>query len=129
MFRILKMKMQLFQQYFLSMQDKNMWDKITKIWKREMQTRFILIRSLLVPMSSPQATYLRIFTNFVKTLYNFWKTLGFLSLVFRILISQETNNLLITIILFRKYRRFSLFLEMMIQVEDFRRILNWFASV
>ena len=48
MFRILKMKMQLFQQYFLSMQDKNMRDKITKIGKREMQTRFILVRPLPV---------------------------------------------------------------------------------
>ena len=33
------------------MQDKNMRDKITKIGKREMQTRFILVRPLPVPMS------------------------------------------------------------------------------
>jgi len=45
--------------------------------------------------------------------------------IFKILTSQETNSLLITTMLFRKYKRFSLFLEMMIQVEDLRRILNW----
>ena len=36
------------------MQDKIMRDKIPKIGKREMQTRFILVRPLLVSMLSPQ---------------------------------------------------------------------------
>jgi len=34
--------------------------------KREIQTRFILVRSFPVPTSSPQATHLRFFTIFVK---------------------------------------------------------------
>ncbi|KAL5180524.1 hypothetical protein HKD37_01G001638 [Glycine soja] len=37
--------------------------------KREMQTRFILVWSLLVPASSPQATHLRFSTIFVKILF------------------------------------------------------------
>ena len=90
--RMLKMKMQLFQQYFLSMQDKNMWDKITKIWKREMQTRFILIRSLLVPMSSPQVTPLEIFHYPCKSFTIFEHTLRSLILVFKFLTYQKTKQ-------------------------------------
>jgi len=48
------------------MQDKIMRDKIPKIGKREMQTRFILVRPLLVSMLSPQEIHLRFSTNFVK---------------------------------------------------------------
>ena len=45
--------------------------KITKIGKREIQTRFILVRPLPMPTSIPQATHLIFFTIFVKLFYNF----------------------------------------------------------
>ena len=52
--------------YTSSMQDKIIRDKITKIGKKEMQTRFILVQPLPMPTFSPQATHFRFFTNFVK---------------------------------------------------------------
>ena len=41
-----------------------------------MQTWFILVRSLPVPTSSPQATHLRFSTLFVKSFYKVWITQG-----------------------------------------------------
>ena len=41
-----------------------------------MQTWFILVRSLPMPTSSPQATHLRFSTLFVKSFYKVWTTQG-----------------------------------------------------
>ena len=52
---------------------------------------------------------LEIFHYLCKSFTDFEHTLGFLTLVFNILTIQETNSLLITTNLLKKYKYFSLF--------------------
>jgi len=133
-----------FNRCSLNIQDKIDWNKINEI--REERNANSIYTGLATSHAYIQSSsnQLEIFHYLCKSFTNFEHTLGSLTLVFKILTFQETHRLLITTEFnrwterflsfrvddtnWRSQRNFSL-LEMIIQVEVLRWILNRFASV
>ena len=94
-----------------------------------MQTHFIPVWSVSMPTSIPQATHLRFSTNFVKLFTTFEQPWDSSSLCSGFLqVKRQTVSWLQQCFL-KSTKDFVSLLDMMIQVNDLRRILNWLASV